>query len=137
MNFDEYIKRLQDVREKGDWEGWLKFFFQGIIEISQEAVDNAKSILVLFAENRQRIESLRTTNTTHKIHEFLQKHPITSIKRLSQNLDISIPSATKALKELGKLGIIKERTGYSRNRLFAYHEYIRLLSEGTKPLESE
>lgn len=134
-NFEEYIERLQNVRQNGDWEGWLKFFFQGIIEISQEAVDTAKSILALFAENRQRIESLRTTNTTHKIHEFLQKYPITSIKRLSQNLEISIPSVTKGLKELARLGIVEERTGYSRNRLFAYHEYIRLLSEGTKPLQ--
>lgn len=133
-NFEEYIERLQNVRQNGDWEGWLKFFFQGIIEISQEAVDTAKSILTLFAENRQRIESLRTTNTTHKIHEFLQKYPITSIKILSQNLEISIPSVTKGLRELGRLGIVEERTGYSRNRLFAYQDYIRLLSEGTKPL---
>lgn len=134
MNFEEYIEKLQNVRQKGDWEGWLKFFFNGIIEISDEAVNNAKSILELFAENRQRIESLRTTNTTHKIHEFLQKYPITSIKRLSRDMGISIPSVTNGLKELQRLGIVEERTGFSRNRLFEYQSYIRLLSEGTKPL---
>jgi Fic family protein len=133
MNFEEYIEKLQNVRQKGDWEGWLKFFFEGIIEISEEAVRSAKSILELFAQNRQRIESLRTTNTTHKIHEFLQKYPITSIKRLSQNIEISIPSVTKGLRELERLGIVEERTGFSRNRLFEYQAYIKLLSEGTKP----
>lgn len=104
---------------------------------SKGAVDTAKSILELFAENRQRIESLRTTNTTHKIHEFLQRSPITSIKKLSNALEISVPSATKGLKELQRLEIVEERTGYSRNRLFAYQSYIRLLSEGTKPFESK
>jgi Mn-dependent DtxR family transcriptional regulator len=66
--------------------------------------------------------------------EFLQKYPITSIKLLSQNLKISVPSVTKGLNELNRLGIIKERTGYTRNRLFEYQDYIRLLSEGTRPL---
>lgn len=130
-NFEEYIERLQNVRKEGDWEGWLKFFFKGIIEISEEALNAAKTILALFAENRQRIESLRTTNTMHKIHEFLQRHPITSIKKLSQNLSISIPSVTKGLKELERLEIVKERTGHTRNRLYAYQSYINLLSTGT------
>jgi Fic family protein len=134
-NYDEYIERLQDVREKGDWEGWLKFFFQGIVEVAQEAEETADAILELFKENTLRIESLKTTNTTHKIHEYLKTFPITTIKRLAKEIEISVPSVTSGLKQLEKLGIVEEQTGYSRNRLFAYQTYINLLSEGTKPLE--
>jgi Fic family protein len=133
-NFEEYIEKLQNVRKYGDWEGWLKFFLQGIIEVSQEAVETARSTLDLFDTNRRRIESLRTTNTPHIIHEFLQKNPITSIKRLSKLLEISIPSITKGIRELERLGIVEERTGFSRNRLFAYQAYINLLSKGTTPI---
>jgi len=32
---------------KGDWEGWLKFFLKGVIEVSQEAAKTAKEIIEL------------------------------------------------------------------------------------------
>jgi Fic family protein len=130
-NNQEYIQRLQNVRENGDWEGWLKFFFQGIIYVSNKAINTANAILSLLVSNTERIESLRTSNTPHKIHEYLKKHPITSIKRLSRDLKISVPSITNGLKQLEKLGVIEEQTGFSRNRLFAYQSYINLLAEGT------
>jgi len=32
----EYYERLQAVRDAGNWEGWLAFFLDGVIEVSQE-----------------------------------------------------------------------------------------------------
>lgn len=136
-NNKEYIERLQNVREKGDWEGWLKFFLQGIIYVSNEAIETANNILSLFVDNRERIEHSRTSNTTHKIHEYLKKYPIISIKRLSKDLKISIPSVTNGLKHLEKMGIVEEQTGNSRNRLFAYQTYVNLLAKGTVPYDNK
>jgi Fic family protein len=132
-NNSEYVERMQNVREKGDWEGWLKFFFQGVIYVTNEAIDAANEVLTLFAENTERIESLRTSNTPHRIHEYLKKYPITSIKRLSKDLKTSVPSITNGLKQLEKLEVVEEQTGYSRNRLFAYQTYINILAKGTLP----
>ena len=33
----EYYDRLQAVRNRGDWEGWLKFFLRGVYEVAKEA----------------------------------------------------------------------------------------------------
>ena len=33
-----------DVRTKGDWEGWIKFFLKGIAEVSDEATSTAKEM---------------------------------------------------------------------------------------------
>ena len=33
-----------------------------------------------------------------------------------------------------KLRIVKELTGFKRNRVFAYASYVELLSEGTEPI---
>lgn len=134
VNYAEYIERLQSVREQGDWESWLKFFFQGILEVSQQAVDSAQAILELFDTDRRRIESMQQAKTPHLIHTFLQTRPIVSIKTLSKELDISIPSITSGLHRLEKLGIVQEKTGFSRNRLYSYSRYISLLSEGTNPV---
>ncbi len=35
---------------------------------------------------------------------------------------------------LTELGIVREVTGRSRDRVFVYDEYVRILSEGTEPL---
>jgi Fic family protein len=47
---DEYYNRLQAVRTEGDWEGWIRFFLQGVLETSQQAVSTAQRVLALFAE---------------------------------------------------------------------------------------
>jgi len=44
---DEYYDYLMKIRLEGDWENWLKFFLQGVVEISLEAASSAKEIIGL------------------------------------------------------------------------------------------
>lgn len=44
-NRQEYYERLQRIRDEDDWEGWLKFFPQGVAEVSGEATETARKIL--------------------------------------------------------------------------------------------
>ncbi len=119
-NYPEYVERLQKVREEGDWEGWLKFFFQGISDVSRQSIEAAQSILSLIEDGRKRIAQFPQPKTLNLIHSYLLERPIVSIKELSKELKISIPSITSGLQRLEKLGIVEEMTGFSRNRLFVY-----------------
>ena len=38
----------------------------------------------------------------------------------------------RALAHLAELGIVHERTGQKRNRVFSYAEYMAILKEGTE-----
>ncbi len=38
----EYYDRLQNVRDRGDWEGWLTFFLRGVEQVSREATDTTR-----------------------------------------------------------------------------------------------
>ena len=40
----EYYDRLMNVRLKGEWEEWIKFFLKGVAEVSDEAVSSARAI---------------------------------------------------------------------------------------------
>lgn len=45
---------------------------------------------------------------------------------------ISPPTAASALGWLIEQGIVQELTGYRRNRVYSYKEYLRVLNEGTE-----
>jgi Fic family protein len=135
-NRNEYYERLQRVREHGDWEGWLRFFLQGILETSQQAVNAAQEILRLFDVDRKRISSLKQqANAPLRVHEILQKKPIVSIGTVAKSLGMSVPTVTNGIQRLEKMGILREVTGGQRNRLYMYQEYVDILNEGTNPFE--
>ena len=89
-NRSEYYDRLMDIRIKGDWESWLKFFLKGIAEISVEATDTAKSILSI-KEEHSRIINASVSNPANglKLLEILYKSPIITVN-LTRDLFIQL-----------------------------------------------
>lgn len=76
----EYYDHLQSVREAGAWEAWLEFFLTGVLETAGQAVASATRTLELFAADREQITMLgRPAGSMLRVHEHLQKRPITSV----------------------------------------------------------
>ncbi len=135
-NRQQYYDLLQNVRLTGDWESWLGFFFTGIRETADEAARTARKLMALAAKDQERVQTLgRAAGSALRVHDFLQRRPLTSIALCSKMLKLSFPPVMKAMEHLSKLGIVREVTGQKRNRVFAYHAYLRLLSEDTEPLK--
>jgi Fic family protein len=131
----EYYDHLQRVRTHGDWEGWVRFFLEGVISTSGEAVSTTRRILALFEKNRRSLETLgRAAASAFRVHEYLQKKPITGIREMEKDLGLTYPTVAGALDRMKKFRIVKELTGFKRNRVFAYAPYVELLSEGTEPI---
>jgi Fic family protein len=132
-NRQAYYDHLQLVRETGDWEEWIKFFLKGVIETANQAIHTAQKIIKLFAEDRKYIETTnKPSSFTLRIHNYLQKHPITDAKRIVKNCKMTLPSVNKSLNQLVELNIVKEITGKARNRIYIYKKYINILNEGTE-----
>jgi Fic family protein len=131
----EYYDHLQQVRTHGDWEGWVRFFMEGVITTSEEAMSTTRRILALFERDRRSLETLgRAAASAFRVHEYLQKKPITGIREMEKYLRLTYPTVAGALDRMKKLRIVKELTGFKRNRVFAYAPYVELLSEGTEPI---
>ncbi len=131
----EYYDHLQRVRTDGDWEGWLRFFLEGVITTSEEAVGTTRRILALFEKDRRQLEKLgRAAASAFRVHQYLQKKPISGIREIEKGLRLTYPTVADALDRMKKARIVKELTGFKRNRVFAYAPYVKLLSEGTEPI---
>ena len=127
-----YYELLQGVRTTGDWEAWLDFFYQGIAETSENAVNTAKRLLEIFGEDRQRIQAAgRVAGSVLQVHHHLQTRPLSTAAAIGQAEHLSPATVNKALDRLMGLGIVRELTGGQRNRLFAYDQMLGLLMEGT------
>ena len=126
----EYYDRLQSVRDNGDWEGWLTFFLRGVEQVSREAALTARQVLDLRERHRAAITDRlgRTAGNAHRVHESLFRHPIISVNSVQTITGLSFPTANELLKRLVGIGVLREITGYSRNRRFQYDEYVRLFT---------
>ena len=127
-----YYDLLQRVRESGDWEGWVRFFLEGVEETATEAVEAAQKISRLFVKDRERIAKTgRSAGSALRMQELLQRQPILSGANASKALHLSAPTARAALATLQKLKVVREITGRQRDRLFAYQQYLDIIAEGT------
>jgi Fic family protein len=130
-----YYDLLQDVRLKGDWERWCEFFLDGVTETATQAANDARKIIDLMERDRVRISQIgKASKSALKIHEYLLKKPYLLITKVAAALDISVPSTTSTVQKLVDIGVLKEMTGKSRNRIFAYEAYLDILAVGTEPI---
>jgi Fic family protein len=131
-NREEYYERLNAVRQRGDWEGWLDFFLQGVAETADQVVMTSQKISQMFASDRIKIATLkRAAITATRTHEMLRKKAMISAIEAAKLLGVSIPTARAALQNLHKLGIVEDVSGKGKERLYVYKELLMLLEQGT------
>lgn len=132
---DEYYRQLDQVRVQGDWEAWLDFFLEGVIQTAGQAVDTAHRLLGLFDRSTIEVQRLgRSAANVLRVLQSLQSRPVATLRDLAARSGISYPTAARAIKELQSLNIVSELTGRRRERIFAYREYLYTLNEGAEPL---
>jgi Fic family protein len=127
----EYYDRLQAVRDAGDWEAWLAFFLRGVIEVSREATQTAAAILRMREDYRARItEKLgRAAANGHRIMDRLFNHPIVTVAAVRDWIGVTPAGANNLVNRLVEIGLLREITGYARNRRFRFDPYLRLFEE--------
>jgi Fic family protein len=125
----EYYDRLDAVRTHGDWEGWTSFYLQCVQEAADDGVDVAGRLFERLGKDRKRLgNDSRTTVAALRLLDLLPDHPVVSVARAAKMLKVTAPSARKAIAVAVDLGILCETSGKRRDKLFAYHHYLQILT---------
>ncbi|WP_229908476.1 Fic family protein [Comamonas sp. JC664] len=122
----EYYDRLTAIRTDGDWEGWLRFFLRGVVEVSAASTNTARSILKLREESRQKLSS---NAQAVRLLDHLFEYPLISVRAAEQFLECSYVTAATVIEQLEKAGLLRETTGQKRNRLYRYDPYLALFEQ--------
>ena len=125
----EYYDRLSEVRRKGNYEQWVKFFLRGIIETCDDAIKTIENInsLIKIDEGKQ----IKKTETVSKVFNYIKEHPIISIGKTATALNLSYNGVSNAVKKMIEIGILNETSSRARDRVFEYTRYIDILKSGT------
>ena len=128
---NQYYDLLQNIRDNGNWENWIKFFLSAVAEVSQEATQTARRIVSLREEHRRIITENfgRTAANGIKVLEQLFSHPIISVNDLAKQTNISFTAANQLMRRFIEHHILTEMTGHTRNRQFRYRPYIDLFAD--------
>ena len=127
-----YYDRLNGVRVDGDWEGWTRFFLDGVTEAADDAVASAQRLHAVTASDRTKVAAhAKTTVPAIRLFELLPSHPMVTLPLSIKLLGVSKPTAVKALDALQAVGVLHEITGKRRDRVYAYQAYLKELAPDT------
>jgi Fic family protein len=126
----QYYDRLQAIRVDGDWEGWLRFFLTGVQEVAAEAAGRSRQIIALSEQTRQLLAGQgKGGGNLIRTLDFLFQQPIVTANSLSQGIGVSFPTATSITSKLVTLEVLKEETGFQRNRRYRFKPYLDLFAD--------
>lgn len=126
-NKGSYYDSLTMVRATNDMEQWIKFFFTGIITTAKKGKETFESIIKLRQIYEQKILTLGSrAKLSQQLLLVLFSQPVIRVTQAAKELNLTFVRTNRLIADFQRLDIVKEITGYSRNRLFALYEYLNL-----------
>ena len=131
---NEYYDWLMKVRLKGEWEMWLKFLLNGVIEVSREASETAKRIIDLKEKLiKKLIEKRIASGYAVGLIDMLFSMPIITSRDVQSKLNVgSKDTVNKLIKKFIDIQILKEISGKKRYKKYLFSDYIEIIKKGTE-----
>lgn len=122
-----YLQKLSNISKNNDWNGWVKYFLEGIIKQSKLNTKKAQFLIEAYEEFKEKI--LKESNSKYSIQalDFIFEHPIFKAAKMKESLGIKSTSTIyKLLESLIDIEIIS-RIGESRNSSYICDKILRYL----------
>ena len=98
-----------------------------IAETAKKGSETFQAILALRQQVEGKIVTLgRRAENGRRLLMVLYKKPVINGTQAAEILDVTPRAANALIQELVALGILKEMTGYKRNRIFMFQDYLAL-----------
>jgi cell filamentation protein, protein adenylyltransferase len=120
----EYYERLQRVRTRGDWVGWLRYFLDGVAWTAEKAVRQASQLMDLRAKLRRRLSG---SQRALALLDELFVNPYLTVSRAQTLLRVSNPTARQAVRLLEDERIVEEMTGRKWGRVYVARDVLKAI----------
>lgn len=123
-----YYDNLTLVRNKSIPKEWLFFFLTGVLRTAESSIDTFNAIIKLrqVVEEKKIITLGKRVPLAMKLIRYLYSKPIVDTTEIAEALEVNISTAHRLVQDFENLKILAEQTGYKRNRVFVFEDYIKL-----------
>lgn len=128
---DEYYARLHAITEKGDWEGWIEYFLNGVARQAEDASGRIKRLQETVAKWKQSFTKKSDKNCLLLIDDCLV-NPFMTVGGVVKKHKIAFPTAQRAVDKLEKAVVLKQTSDAKRNRLYCARKILDILDEPAK-----
>jgi len=123
----EYGEALQEAQKKLIYRRIVEFVCRAIISSSAEEAETQRTLHDLPAVWRRRGKFRRGSSAERSL-SLLLKMPLLTIKAMATELGVSVQAASDGINRLEKAGVIRDRSGQGRRRIYAAEEVISVLA---------
>ena len=123
----EYYDHLLSISQNGSWENWLRFFLRGISAQAQDSVVRMEQLQGIRMQYEAFVQADRNPGRMTAIIDFLFSRPILTVRQVEAGLGIPYVAAKRYIDKLESAGVLREITGYARNRIFRADEVFKAL----------
>ena len=123
----EYGEALQEAQKRLSYRRIIELICRAIIASTAEETVTLQTLQSL-PELWQERGRFRSESAAARALELLLRMPILTVRLFADELGISLPAATAGIKRLEESGVVRDRSGRGRRRIYAAEEVINLLS---------
>jgi Fic family protein len=123
----EYYDHLLAVSQRGEWEEWLRFFLRGISAQAQDSILRMTRLQGIRTKYEAIVQADRNSVRMAAVIDFIFSRPILTLRQMETALDINYVAAKRYVDKLVEAGVLRETTGFARNRVFQAGEIFRAL----------
>ncbi len=125
----QYYERLLRVSTHGQWNEWIQYFLQGIIEQSKDAFVRASQLMNLQQKYHEIVHTAKGSAMQIRLVDILIERPVITAGYVKNSLGITYPAAQNNIDKLVKAGILKEITGAKRNKVFVAEKVLEIINK--------
>ena len=107
--------------------GWIKFFLEAVIETAKTAKEKFKNVVKFTMDIDKTIMDLPVKlENAKKVINLLYNEPKITRNKIAEHTKMKLTTVNGVINALLEKNIIQETTGYTRNQIFAFDNYINL-----------
>jgi Fic family protein len=119
----DYYELLQRIRTQGEWIPWIRYFLAGVEETARDAALRARKLTGL------RESLMRETKGAIALVDSLLANPYITIATAAKVVGVTVPTATRQIRELELRGILKETTGRGWRKVYLCADILAILEK--------
>ena len=133
INQVEYYDRMMEIRNKGNYEQWIKFFLTVVAQTADDAVDTIDKLNELHDASVAKLEDIspRSKNKVEQLFAYVERNPIIDTQKTADALGFAYNTTAKYIDILCEKDILKQTAKAGKAKVYSYEEYLNILRKDT------